>query len=183
MLRARTFIHSLVVGTSLLLASPALRADPPTRDVVVRELSGFETAPTVAAVRAWGTPGATLLMDIANDPSALHHVRARAVHALRAFNTSVPIHAFLRAFAAAPNQGLFLLRAALDAMVEGFDDVPEVSRYLRDARVDVRDGAAWSLSQSTSAAARAALDAALRTETDPTVRATLQRALAPRTAR
>ncbi len=161
-----------------------------TRAQVVASLAGFEREPAVDTVRAWGPDGALQLMDVANDPGALAHVRVRAVHALRAFPGMAPVQTFLRVVAARASEGLFLRRASFDALVEGFGDVTEVSRYLSDPAADVRDGAAWALSlaaspsrpgfaatPSTALVARAALAARLSTETDATVRTTLRTAI------
>lgn len=174
-------LRSCVAGTILcgLLASPLCAwADPVTRASVEGALRGYEQSADLAAVRAWGAPGAALLMEISRDPDALIATRARALHALRAFGADLRVRDHLRATAAAPSQDLFLLRASLDALIEGFGDVTAVSRYLSDARADVRDGAVWSLASSPDPAARAALRERLRFETDPGVRATITEALA-----
>lgn len=149
---------------------------PPSRAEMIELLSGVEHEPALATVRAWGPPASRLLMELASDTTTLPHARVRAVHALRAF-ASADVHSFLRVFAATADHDVFLERAAFDALIEGFDDVADVARYLRDPSVDVRDGAAWALSQSRSAGARTALTAALRTESDPTVRQTITAAL------
>ncbi len=174
-------LRSCVAGTILLglLASPlAARADPVTRASVEGALRGYEQGADLATVRSWGGPGAALLMEISRDPDALIATRARALHSLRAFGTDLRVRDHLRATAAAPSQDLFLLRASLDALVEGFGDVTSASRYLSDPRSDVRDGAVWSLASSTDPAAHAALRERLRVEADPGVRATITEALA-----
>jgi hypothetical protein len=152
-------------------------ADPVRRTEIEAALSSFEGEPAVADVRAWGPQGRTFLLELARDPRAFAHVRTRAVHALRAFEGDAAARQFLRDTAAFPAQELFMLRAALDALIEGFGDVAAVARFLNDPRVEVRDGAAWSLARSRDPAARAALTAQLRVEADPTVRDTLTRAL------
>lgn len=169
----------LIAGTA---TGRVAHADPQvSRAVVAAELAGFEHAPDAATVRGWGGDGVRWLQSLASDATALHHVRLRAVYALGHFGADARegrgVRTFLRAFAAAPGQGLFLQRAALDALVEGFDDVATVAGYLRDPRDDVRDGAAWALARSRSSAARAALATALQTEPDPNVRLTLATAL------
>ncbi len=175
-------IHRIsVAGTilcGLIAVSGVSSADPVTRASVEGSLGGYEQGVDVATVRSWGSEGASILIAISRDPSLLFAVRARALHALRAFAGDVRVRDHLRATAADPTQSLFLVRASLDALTEGFDDVAEVSRYLSDARVDVRDGAAWSLAASTNPAARAALRDRLRVESDPGVRATITDALA-----
>jgi hypothetical protein len=167
----------LSVASALSLSPRSAAADPVSRADVERALSGYEQSVDVAAASAWGPAGAAHLMAIARDADAVVAVRARALHALRAFPGSAPVRAFLLSTAASPSQDVFLLRASLDALVEGFDDVAEASRYLADARVDVRDGAVWSLGASRNPAARAALRDRLRVEPDAGVRATITDAL------
>lgn len=154
----------------------------PTREAMALELGGFEHEPDVATVRGWGASGAATLMALGNDPQALPHVRHRALHALRAFSTVPAVRDYLRRVASLPQQELFTLRASLDALVEGFDDVAFVARFLADPRADVRDGAAWSLSRSSSPAARTALQDRLARETDEAVRRTVTDALQRRQA-
>jgi hypothetical protein len=141
------------------------------------DLAGCEEGPDEAAVRSWGAEAPGALMAIGNDAAAPPHVRQRAVYALRHFRQRPAVRDYLRALAAVPGQGIFLLRAALDALVLGFDDLPTAAGFLADARVEVRDGAAWSLARSTSPAARALLSERLRVERDETVRRTLTDAL------
>lgn len=174
-LASRALVACLTLGGALYTANAA--ADPITRAEVVDSLGGFEHAPDASAVRAWGTTGASHLMSVANDAALPLHVRVRAVHALRVHGAMAPVRTFLRALAGVSGQNLFLLRASLDALVEGFNDTAEVARYLVDPRVDVRDGAAWSLAASRDPAARAALSARLSVETDANVRLTLTTAL------
>ncbi len=168
----------LSVASALSLSPRVASADPVSRAVVERSLGGFEQGVDLASARAWGSAGAEHLMAIARDTDAVVAVRARALHALRAYPESSAVRAFLRATAGAPGQDVFLLRACLDALVEGFDDVAEASRYLADGRADVRDGAVWSLAASRNPAARAALRERLRVEADAAVRATITDALA-----
>jgi HEAT repeat protein len=161
--------------TTLVLATATAHADPPVpRDAVVHALSGFERGPDAATVRTWDP---TTLMDIASDSQALTHVRVRAVYSLRLFATPA-VHDYLRRFAGDEALAVTLRRGAIDALAEGFADVPEVSRYLRASDVSLRDGAAWALGRLRTPPARAALEEALRSETHPTVRATMQSALA-----
>jgi hypothetical protein len=160
-----------------LLATSAAAADPVTRASVEASLSGFEGEPDVAAVRRWGADGERALLQIARDATLQGVVRVRAFHALRALAPDAGVHRLLRDTAAAPSADLFVRRACFDALVEGFDDVAEVARHLADPAPEVRDGAAWTLSRSTNAAARSALRARLAVETDPTVRITLAQAV------
>lgn len=174
-LASRSIVACLTLGAALATAN--VNADPITRGEVIDSLGGFEHAPDTSAVRAWGATGAAHLMSVANDVALPLHVRVRAVHALRAYGTMVPVRTFLRALAGVTGQNLFILRASLDALVEGFNDTVEVARYLADPRVDVRDGAVWSLAASRDPAARSALAARLAVETDANVRLTLTTAL------
>ncbi len=179
-LASRSIVACLTLGAALFTAN--VHADPITRAEVVDSLGGFEHAPDVSAVRAWGATGASHLMSVANDTALPLHVRVRAVHALRADGAMLPVRTFLRALAGVTGQNLFILRASLDALIEGFNDTVEVARYLADPRVDVRDGAAWSLAASRDPAARTALSARLAIETDANVRLTLTTALRNGTA-
>lgn len=172
-------ILRIALVCAILTAAPLASADPVTRASVEAALSGFEGEPAVATVRAWGAEGERALLLIARDATLQGVVRVRALHALRAFAPDAGVLRLLRETAAAPDGDLFARRACFDALVEGFDDVAEVARHLADPRADVRDGAAWTLSRSPRAEARAALRARLAVETDPTVRATLAQALSP----
>jgi hypothetical protein len=170
-----------ILGLTLLLSAGALAcpaaAQQATRPQVEHDLGGFEQGPDDAAVRAWGADGPAVLMAIGNDPAAAPHVRQRAVFALRYFGPRAAVRDYLRALATVPGQGLFLLRAALDALVLGCGDLATASAFLADERVDVRDGAAWALARSGASAARAILTERLRVERDETVRRTLTDAL------
>jgi hypothetical protein len=174
-------LRSAVAGVilcGLLAGASNASADPLTRAAVERALGGYEHDADLATVRAWGAEGATLLIEVSRDNGLVVATRARALHALRAYGSDLRVRDHLRAMAATPTQDLFLLRASLDALIEGFDDVSEARRYLSDARVDVRDGAVWSLAASTNPAARVALRERLQVETDAGVRATITEALA-----
>lgn len=165
-----------VLVAALSYASVA-GADPITRAEVERALQGYEQGASVDTVRAWGSAGVRALIAVSRDADQVIAVRARALHALRAFSADADARAHLRAVAAS-DADLFLVRASFDALVEGFDDVATVARFLADPRVDVRDGAAWSLAASRNPEARTALRDRLRVETDVTVRRTLTDALA-----
>lgn len=175
----RTRILRLALACAALSLAPAAAADPVTRASVEASLSGYESEPDVAAVRAWGADGERALLAIARDATLGGVVRVRAFHALRAYAPDAGVLRLLRETAAQPNADLFVRRACFDALVEGFDDVAEVARHLADPVPEVRDGAAWTLSRSARREARAALRARLAVETDPTVRATLAQADAP----
>lgn len=172
----------LALLSASTLACPAA-AQQVTRAQLEHDLGGYEQAPDEAAVRAWGADAPLLLMTIGNDPEAAPHVRQRAIYALRVFGARPGVKDYLRALAAVPGQGLFVLRAALDALVVGCNDVATAGGFLADPRVEVRDGAAWALARSTQPAARALLTERLRVERDETVRRTLGDALqSPRAA-
>ena len=154
------------------LACPAA-AQQATRAQVEGDLAGVEQGPDAAAVRAWGADGPAVLMAIGNDPGVAPHVRQRAVFALRHYGARPAVREYLRALAQVPGQGLFVLRAALDALVLGCDDLATAAGFLGDPRADVRDGAAWALVRATKVEARALLAERLRVERDETVRRTI----------
>lgn len=166
----------MVLLSACMAACPAA-AQQVTRAQIEHELGGIEQAPDDATVRQWGSDGPAVLMAIGNDPAAAPHVRQRAVYALRLFGARPGVKEYLRALAGVPGQGLYVLRAALDALVVGCNDVATAGGFLGDARVEVRDGAAWSLARSTNPAARGLLAERLRVERDETVRRTLTDAL------
>lgn len=168
----RRILGLTVLLSAWTLACPAV-AQQATRVQMEHDLAGFEQSPDEATVRSWGADAPAVLMSIGNDPAAALHVRQRAVFALRLFGARAPVRAYLRAIATVPGQGLFLLRAALDALVIGCDDLATSAAFLADPRVDVRDGAAWSLVRSPRAEARALLTERLRVEPDETVRRTI----------
>jgi hypothetical protein len=173
----RTF--ACLYACAVFSFAPTLAADPVTRTTIEDALSGFEAEPDLATVRAWGVDGERLLLQIARDPTLHGVVQVRAVRALRAFAPDAGVLRFLRETAARPTTNLFVRRACFDALLEGFDDIAEIARYLADPIPEVRDGAAWTLSRSPRPEARRALRARLAVETDPTVRATLAQANAP----
>jgi hypothetical protein len=175
--RQRILRPALALAALALAANVA--ADPLDRAAVERALAGYEAEPTVADVRAWGPDGARSLLAIARDVSLQGVVRVRALHALRALAPDAGVHRLLRETAALPTAELLVRRACFDALLEGFDDVAEVARHLRDPLPEVRDGAAWTLLRSPRADARAALRARLAVETDATVRTTLAQLDAP----
>lgn len=177
-------LGGLLVLTPMLLPCVA-QAQTVTEAQVAQALSGFEEAPGLQELRAWGPEGALHLMRLGASEQSLPHVRVRAVYALRAFPLLPGVRDYLRAIAEDATAGLFLRRAAMDALVEGLGDVQRVAGLFRDPRADVRDGVAWALSRALGgalggapgAAARAALAARLRVEPDETVRSTLRLAL------
>jgi hypothetical protein len=148
-----------------------------TEAQVAEALSGYEDAPTAQELQAWGPTGALHLMQLGASETALPQVRVRAVYALRVFPALPGVRDYLRAIAEDGAAGLFLRRAAMDALVEGLGDVLRVAGLFRNPRADVRDGVAWALSRSTSPTARALLSARLRVEPDETVRGTLRQVL------
>jgi HEAT repeat protein len=158
------------------VAAPA-HADPPPRAEMITALSGFEHGPDLGAIRNWGVASTRTLMDIADDAHVLPHARVRALYALRAFPTEPSVRDYLRVVANDSNRPLLFRRAAFDALAEGFSDIETLTRWLHDPASDVRDGAAWALSHVHSASARTALEEAMRTERDETVRITLRNAL------
>lgn len=166
----------MVLLSACVAACPA-GAQQLTRAQVEHELGGIEQAPDDATVRQWGAGAPAVLMAIGDDPAAAPHVRQRAVFALRLFGARPGVKEYLRALAAVPGQGLYVLRAALDALVVGCNDVATAGGFLGDPRSEVRDGAAWSLARSTNPAARGLLAGRLRVERDETVRRTLTDAL------
>jgi HEAT repeat protein len=176
-LARRRILGLTALLSALSMACPAA-AQQATRAQVEHDLAGFEQGPDDAAVRAWGADAPALLMTIGNDPAAPPHVRQRAVFALRHFAPRPAVRDYLRALTAVPEQGLYVLRAALDALVMGGGDVATAAGFLDDARVEVRDGAAWALARTSLPAARTALTARLRVERDETVRRTIADALA-----
>ncbi|MEI8258011.1 MAG: HEAT repeat domain-containing protein [Deltaproteobacteria bacterium] len=169
----------LLVASACLLPVPAW-ADPPARADMITLLSGFERGPEIDALRNWGAASTRTLMDIAEDARALPHVRVRALYALRAFPGELSARDFLRVVANDVARPLLLRRAAFDALAEGFADVETLARWLRDPASDVRDGAAWAIARVHTPVAHAALEVALRTERDETVRITLRTALQSR---
>lgn len=165
-----------------LSLSGVASADPITRATLRTELSGYEEAPTQATVRQWGTDGAALLMELANDASEAPFLRARSVSALRWFAPNEAVHRFVTLTAASPGD-LLVRRAAFDTLVVGFNDLSAVAAHFDAPDADVRDGVAWSLAAANTPASRALLDARLRIEPDENVRRTISTALARTTQR
>lgn len=175
-----TILAASLCAATALVAAPASAQTVP-RAVMVEALSAWESEPSPAVVRGWGDGAPEALIALAESDDLDAHAQVRAVHALRAFGASTRAHAWLRAVASRGPVGLFFLRAALDALIEGFDDVDAVAPRLSDPDPAVRDGAAWALSRSPSARARAAVEARLAVEGDANVRRTLSEvARAPR---
>lgn len=83
------------------------------------------------------------------------------------------------------NDPVYLRRNALVALGHsgGLDAVPIVAGYLRNPRPLLRAHAAWSLSQIGGSEAVVTLETAFAEETDPTVRAEIESALASRATR
>jgi hypothetical protein len=161
-----------VLGFCLLLSATAASAQQvPSRAAVTQALSGFEEQPDVATVRAWGAAAVSVLAAVIDDEDAIIGVRARAAYALRAFVGDLAARAVLQRVAADTRANLFVRRAAIDALIDGGDDVATVSAQLGAADPEVRTGAVIALGRSRQrTAARAALDARSRAETDPSIR-------------
>ncbi len=176
---------SRILGIAVTLAAVSLgaaaSAQTPSRAVVERALSGFEHAPDADTLRAWGPGGAQPLMEVAADAAVIPATRARALHALARWGSDAGVRAFLEATARRDGQSLLLLRASLDALVEGCGDLLTAGSFLDDGRPEVRDAAAWALQRTADPAARALLAVRLRSEQDPVVRRTLSDALRPAT--
>ncbi|MEZ4405951.1 MAG: hypothetical protein R3A52_05700 [Polyangiales bacterium] len=174
----RTILTASLFAATALVAAPA-SAQTVSRAVMVEALSAWESEPSPAAVRAWGDGAPEALIALAESDDLDAHAQVRAVHALRAFAGSARAHAWLRAVASRRPVGLFFLRAALDTLIEGFDDVDAVApRLSRPRPRRARRGRVGSLSLP-SARARAAVEARLAVEGDANVERTLSRSRAP----
>lgn len=166
-------LTTLALCAASLLATATASAQTPSRQAMIDVLSGWEAEPSVATVRSWGERAPEALISVAESAEVDTHARVRAVHALRAFPGSERARSWLRSVAARRPVELFFLRSALDALIEGFDEVEPVAARLSDPDPAVRDGAAWALSRSPSARARAAAEQRLAVEADENVRRTL----------
>jgi len=167
----------VVLGLALGLVPCVSLATPVDRATVVQALSGIDRAPSTSLVQSWGADGERVLREVAVDANTYPFVRARAAHLLRLWPSSQQAHAVLRTLAADTTATPALRRSAMIALVEGFHDVPEVARYLRDPDVLTRDGAVWSLSVSDLPQARQALQSAMSTETTEVIRTGLTAAI------
>jgi len=84
----------------------------------------------------------------------------------------------LQRLVAQSDGNLFVRLAAMDALAEGGAPIGPIATQLASPDSDVRAGAAASLSRAQNlSAARSALSARLRVETDPTVRLRLDQSL------
>lgn len=160
------------------LALPAAAQQVPTRAAVVASLSGFESQPDEATVRAWGEGAVPVLASIVHDADEMVGARARAAYALRVFTSNPAALALLRGLAADPASNLFVRLAAMNALVDGGAPLTAVSAQLSSPDPDVRAGAAASLGRARDlVAARAALTARARVERDASVRVRLEASL------
>lgn len=160
------------------LSLPAAAQQPVARDAVIRALSGFESQPDAAEVRGWGAGAVPVLASVIDDGDVMVGARARAAFALRVFLPDPAALSLLQRLVAQPDGNLFVRLAAMDALAQGGAPLGPITAQLASPDTDLRAGAAASLSRARNpAAARAALSARLRVETDPTVRLRLDQSL------
>lgn len=155
------------------------RAEAPSRDRVRMLLSAYEHGPRPSAWRALGPATVGVLAELYDDAGEPFYVRIRAVEAAGHFRTPAS-RTFLRAVARAAPQRDLMVRAAVLALGRAFgaSALRDVTPFLGDRRVAVREGAIVALVRMQDPAARAALRAHLRVEDRPHLRARIARALA-----
>lgn len=137
-------------------------------------LSGVDTAPSDETWQRLGPNTLLTLIALYDDSSTPLFVRMRAVSAAAHY----PIPAtktFLEAVARAPGQHDLIVRRAIVALGEAFGEeaLASVRPFLAHPEPSVREGAVRTISAMETPAARAALQARARVETDPTVRSAL----------
>ena len=160
------------------LSLPAAAQQPLTRDALISALSGFEAQPEAAEVRRWGAGAVPLLASVVDDGDVMVGARARAAYALRVFLTDPAALSLLQRLVTQADGNLFVRLAAMDALAEGGAPLAPITAQLASPDSDLRAGAAASLSRAQNvSAARAALTARLRVESDPAVRLRLDQSL------
>lgn len=160
------------------LSFPAAAQQVPARDALVASLSGFESQPDEATVRAWSEGVVPALASIIHDDEVMVAARARAAYALRVFSTNTAAMTLLRSLAGDSSANLFVRLAAINAIVDGGAALNPVTAQLAASDIDVRTGAAAALARARDhGAARAALTARMRVETDANVRHRLEDSL------
>ena len=114
------------------------------------------------------------LRDIASDPALTTTQRARAIHALGWFPDETN-RAFLVGHARGGNP--MFARKAIYALANGWGDqaIDELTVALANPDVQTRMSAAYALGHLGTPSAQLALEARLAHETDPTVKATIQK--------
>lgn len=156
----------LVTATSL----PAAAQQTPTRDALVASLSGFESQPDEATVRAWGPASVQTLAAIIADEDVMVAARARAAYALRVYIATPAAASLLQRLAGDASGNLFVRLAAIDALAVAGGPLAPVTAALASSDPDLRAGAASSLAHARDlATARAALSARAAIERDATV--------------
>lgn len=162
----------------VLLAAPAAAQQAPARSEIVRALSGFEEQPELVTVRGWGPGVIPVLAAVVDDAGEMVAVRARAAYALRGFASRPDARAVLQRVAADESGNLFVRRAAIDALVDGGDELGPVTALLASPDLDLRAGVVTALARARQVAlARSALAARAGVEPDPSLRARIAETL------
>ena len=158
----------------LAFAQSALAADDATTQQVLGLLGGYEETASPDSLKALGGDVPETLRAIASDTTLTSTQRARAIHALGWFPDDTN-RAFLVSQARAGNP--MFARKAVYALANGWGDqaIDELTVALANPDVQTRMAAANALGHMGTPSAKLALEARLAYETDPTVKATIQK--------
>ena len=158
----------------LAFAQSALAADDATKQQVLGLLSGYEETASPDALKALDGDVPGTLRTIASDTTLSSTQRARAIHALGWFPDDTN-RAFLVAHARGDNS--MFARKAVYALANGWGDqaIDELVVALANPDVQTRMSAAYALGHLGTPSAQLALEARLTHETDPTVKATIEK--------
>ena len=158
----------------LAFAQSALAADDATKQQVLGLLSGYEETASPDSLKALSGDVPATLRAIVADSSLTQTQRARAIHALGWFPDDTN-RAFLVAQARSGNP--MFARKAIYALANGWGDgaMDELVFGLANHDVQTRMAAAYALGNLDTPSAKLALEARLPLETDPTVKATIEK--------
>ncbi len=157
------------------LAQSAYADDNPSKAQLLQMLGGYEETASPDSLKALSGDVPATLRAIASDATLTHTQRARAIHALGWFPDSDN-----RAFLVTQAHGTdtMFARKAVYALANGWGEgaLDELTLALANHDVQIRMAAAYALGDIGTQPAKLALEARIPLETDPTVKATIEKA-------
>jgi HEAT repeat protein len=165
----RTFLSVVLLLVMPALASAQSQGTAPTREALITMLSGFESTPTIAQMRALGDGTVPMLIALYDDPQMIQPVRLRAVEAMGAYGTP-EARAFLLRVIREPDQSPIVVREAIEALAQsqGASAIPQITPLLASPERAIREGAIEALA---TLGARQQLTQQLAREHDADLRA------------
>lgn len=168
----------LMMSLFILLLAFSGEAKPPSKEYLLKLLSGYESIPLNEIWKKLDKDTYKLLIDIASYKEEAPLLRARALLALSNYPNPT-VKRFLIGFIASSENELILKRNAIRALGRGFKDkaLPFLAEYLRNSDLYIREVTVYTLSEIKNKKAILLLRKRLREEDSEMIRELIQKVL------